>query len=452
LLLHGHPDGGCICTDQGGELASSIVFHNLLLRDFRYTLEPAGADSPSQNRAVEIYNDKFGIRTQSLLYGAGLPAKYWSAALIHAVYLHNCLVHSATSCTPFEHYYKLKPDLEYLKTFGSWVCVKRSGDRRAKLDRNDFTGVFLGYTATDQNIVYLDLNSGIVKQSHLATFDETWYLQPARPPTAQLLYDLGLKADNVATLPSGNVDEPRMMPCETSWSASVPWPPLMAQGTKMSKWNVPAQSQMLPLPPRETALPRPIVAAAARVRVPVTPDTTIASEFNITKDNMAMVYMSPDPFFDAFEEDLDLQKWSFDKHHTAGLSLVVHNGQVYLGGMTPGTPGAKVDWWRVNLCGAWLIKVGSTQISTISNAQSAFQSLYETGAPSVMLLFSHPELGQDISNNGLPIVSLAPFLQQMHDQLNRRGDFSTVAEYLRKAPPYKIIDSGDILNYVTRVM
>ncbi len=165
-----------------------------------------------------------------------------------------------------------------------------------------------------------------------------------------------------------------------------------------------------------------------------------------------MVYMSPDLFFDAFEEGLDLRKWSFNKHRTTSLSLVVHNGRVYLGGMTPGTPGAKVDQWRVNLRGAGLIKVGSTQISTISDAQSGFWSLYEIGAPSVTLLFSHPELRRDISNKGLPIVSLAPFLQQMHDQLNRRWDFSTVAGYLRKAPPYKIIDSGDILNYVTCVM
>jgi hypothetical protein len=49
--------------------------------------------------------------------------------------------------------------------------------------------------------------------------------------------------------------------------------------------------------------------------------------------------MSPDPFFDSFEEELDLRKWSFDKHRTAGLSLVFHNGRVYLGGMTPSTPG-----------------------------------------------------------------------------------------------------------------
>jgi hypothetical protein len=77
---------------------------------------------------------------------------------------------------------------------------------------------------------------------------------------------------------------------------------------------------------------------------------------------MATVYMSPDPFFDSFEEEMDLWKWSFDKHHTASLSLVFHNGQLYLGGMTSGTPGAKVDQWHVNLRGAWLIKIGSSLI------------------------------------------------------------------------------------------
>jgi hypothetical protein len=100
-------------------MASSGAFHDLLLREFRYSLEPTGADSPSQNGAVEIYNDKLGIRTRALLYGAGLPAKYWSAALVHSVYLHNRLVHSTTLSTPFGLYYGVKLDLEFLKTFGS---------------------------------------------------------------------------------------------------------------------------------------------------------------------------------------------------------------------------------------------------------------------------------------------------------------------------------------------
>ncbi len=85
LIQHGHEDGGCIRTDQGGELARSSAIQDMLLRDFHYTLEPTGADSPAQNGAVKIYNDKFTVRTCSLLYGSGLPAKFWSAALLHSV-------------------------------------------------------------------------------------------------------------------------------------------------------------------------------------------------------------------------------------------------------------------------------------------------------------------------------------------------------------------------------
>ncbi len=238
---------------------------------------------------MEIYNDKLGIRTRALLYGAGLPEKYWSAALVHLVYLHNRLVHNVTLSTPFGLYYGVKPDLEFLRTFGSRVCVKRSGDRRVKLDCHDFTGIFLGYTATDQNIVYLDLDSGIVKHGHHATFDEAWCLQPARPPAAQLLDDLGLEADELDILLSDNLPNDALLSTCPSTPPSAPWPPLYDHHTKLSKWDVPTRPRMLSLPLGETALPRPIAAAAARVRASVSPDSTIASEFKVTKEDMDIV-------------------------------------------------------------------------------------------------------------------------------------------------------------------
>jgi hypothetical protein len=82
--------------------AGSSAFLDMILCNHLNVFEPTGADSPSQNGAAEIYNDKLAIRTQTLLYGAGLPAKFWSSALLHAVYLHNPLVHSSTKHTPFE--------------------------------------------------------------------------------------------------------------------------------------------------------------------------------------------------------------------------------------------------------------------------------------------------------------------------------------------------------------
>ena len=66
---YGHPHGGSVRTDQGGELGRSTALSDLILRKFHYVLEPPGADSPSQNGAVEIYNDKLAIRTRTLLLG-----------------------------------------------------------------------------------------------------------------------------------------------------------------------------------------------------------------------------------------------------------------------------------------------------------------------------------------------------------------------------------------------
>jgi hypothetical protein len=69
------------------------------------------------------------------------------------VYLHNRPVHTVTKHTLIEGFYGFKPDVGHLKLFGSRVCVKRSGNQPAKLDWNNYTGLFLGYTAMDNNIL-----------------------------------------------------------------------------------------------------------------------------------------------------------------------------------------------------------------------------------------------------------------------------------------------------------
>jgi hypothetical protein len=48
----------------------------------------------------------------------------------------------------------------------------------------------------------LNLDSGVVKTSHHAQFDEAWYLQHSHPPVAQLLYDLGILTEGDPTAES----------------------------------------------------------------------------------------------------------------------------------------------------------------------------------------------------------------------------------------------------------
>jgi hypothetical protein len=86
--------------------------------------------------------------------------------------------------------------------------------------------------------------------------------------------------------------------------------------------------------------------------------------------------------------------------------------------------------WRSRIKGAWLIKVGDTPVFYLADAQEAFAKASVSGLPSLMLLFSHTEVRQDISHDGLLIISSAQFSQHIHDQLNKHWDFSTVAEYL----------------------
>ena len=106
LAQFGNSEGGIIRTDQGGELARSEEFRTAVLnRQFKvedkpYIVECTGADSPNQNGAVEIWNQQLGNTVRIFLYSAALPAQYWSAALLHAVQIHNRRVHSKLKLTP----------------------------------------------------------------------------------------------------------------------------------------------------------------------------------------------------------------------------------------------------------------------------------------------------------------------------------------------------------------
>jgi hypothetical protein len=161
------------------------------------------------------------------------------------------LVHTKTKVTPSEGYFGTKPDLSHLKVFGSWVCVKRSGDRSGKLDCNNFTGIFLRFTVTNHNIRYLDLEFGLVKCSHHKFFHKVWYLQPSRPPATQLLYDLGLEVD------------PEDDPKDLTTTLSVPWPPLPTCNPPSDKFLVPLPCTLALLPLQETLVAHhPLTAAA----------------------------------------------------------------------------------------------------------------------------------------------------------------------------------------------
>ncbi len=92
-------------------------------------------------------------------------------------------------------------------------------------------------------------------------------------------------------------------------------------------------------------------------------------------------------------------------------------------------------------------------VNSLEDANNAFCFLDANKSPLATLLFSHPEIHPNLSQDGIPIVLLAPFTQNTHNQLNNGWEFLTITDHLCTCKPkYKYVQSGGILNVVTRVM
>jgi dUTP pyrophosphatase len=211
LKEHGHPSAQnrTVRSDRGGELWGSQSFRDTV-QAAGFIMDPTAPQAAFQNGTAERPNRNFGKTVRCLLYNANLGPEYWSYALMHAVYLKNRLPHCTTNQVPLTAYTGRRPNAKRLRVFGCPIVVRHQ-DRKAKLDLNTSAGIFLGYTATDRNIVYRDSVTGRFKTATHVVFDEAGMTLPAneRSPSAKLLQDLGYSRDveTEAPLEATGLDE-----------------------------------------------------------------------------------------------------------------------------------------------------------------------------------------------------------------------------------------------------
>ena len=195
LRTYGNTDGvRTIRTDQGGELAKANAFKEAVTKA-EYSIEITGADNSSQNGIAERPHRTLGNMVRAGLENAALSPKYWSDALLHAVFLKNRMPHAAFNhkITPYERLTGTTPDLSKLRIFGSRVVCRKPGRRNPKLEKHSYSGIFLRYAKTLKNIVYLDTTTNQIKTSTFARFDEAHFSYPDKPPGAKLLIEMGMK-------------------------------------------------------------------------------------------------------------------------------------------------------------------------------------------------------------------------------------------------------------------
>jgi dUTP pyrophosphatase len=212
-----------ICTDEGGELWNSALFRDAVYNQ-GYNLEPTAAGAPSQNGLAERPNQTFGNMVRCLLFSAALGPEFWSFALLHAVYLKNRLPHTALNDTPYKVYTGQRPSAKHLRVFGCPIIARQPGKRPTKLDNHTTTGRFLGYTATDKNIYYIDDQTRRIKITTYCTFDEAAMTLPAieQPPSAKVLQQVGYAAPSEEDINLSDTDETTLQISLLSENATMP--------------------------------------------------------------------------------------------------------------------------------------------------------------------------------------------------------------------------------------
>ena len=139
---------------------------------------------------------------------------------------------------------------------------------------------------------------------------------------------------------------------------------------------------------------------------------------DICQKDMMMVYLSPHPFRNSFEEDFRLRYFDSCKHPTAGLVCIEHNGRLYVKDIQPSSPAAKIQAWRSRIRNAWLIKVDDEEVSKIEDIERIMTRLATAKSPSCWLLMAHSELKDGLVESGIPQINV--------DQLNHRYSFDNI--------------------------
>jgi len=81
-----------VVMDQGGEMYRNPAILNLFQR-YKYQVFPTGADASFQNGQVKRSHRTVATSVRALLFGAGLPVKFWPFAFHHVLRICNAIPH-----------------------------------------------------------------------------------------------------------------------------------------------------------------------------------------------------------------------------------------------------------------------------------------------------------------------------------------------------------------------
>lgn len=145
-----------IRCDNGKEYLNRQFFE--LAKQKGIFLKPAPAYTHELNGVAERYNRTIMDRARCLLLEAKLEKCYWPECIYTAAYLGNrLLTNTQEKKTPYEIFFKIRPDISNLHIYGSIAFIRIPEERRSsKLNPKSMKGKLVGYTDTGYKILVDD--------------------------------------------------------------------------------------------------------------------------------------------------------------------------------------------------------------------------------------------------------------------------------------------------------
>ena len=367
-----------IRTDNGTDLATSEEFRKTASKH-NYIVEPTAPASSSQNGLAERPHKTLKDRVRCLLYSAGLGIEFWSDALLHSVWLYNRTYHTALEDTPYRKWTGRTPTLDGLLTFGAKITSKKSKDRPTAADPNAYNGIFLGYKATMQNIVYWDTSAQRKRTAKHIQADEFQYGSPpsTRSPSSKHLLEV-------------HTDLPHAL-CR---SDIIHEPPIIVAHDNTTATNTP-QSIL-------DNNPLPHTAAAAKAKFERPPPEHLLYQ-------LQQLDVTLNPYETTVTEQLPLH----GNHPTLGLEIQQHSeyaDTVSFIRCIPGTVAHKnIRNWKSRLKGNTICMIDDHNIHNPEDITRIIRQLRRQGKQYTQIKFAKPKW-HSTSGEGLPILHF--------DQLN----------------------------------
>ena len=159
-------------SDNGGEYTSH-EFENYL-KSNGIAHQKTIVKNPQQNGVSERMNRSLVEAVRTMLHDSQLPKNFWAEALSTAVHLRNrCPSSALNKQTPYEALKNRKPNVSYLRTFGSIAYAHVCKEDRFKVDVKSKKCVLLGYGNKIKGYRLYDIDKKQVFFSRDVIFNES---------------------------------------------------------------------------------------------------------------------------------------------------------------------------------------------------------------------------------------------------------------------------------------